>query len=148
MLELSHTEELVIRGGSCFLLHLSASGIVPCSISPGPPFRELPGSHLWAVKVCMTTSHLFKRCMFGLNGVLYLWEKKFPFSNMTGLAESLKLKSRTLQVSCIIDISWGDYSSDTKTVFCVRGCLITVKSQSTFCFVFMEKQEEEEKREK
>lgn len=137
MLELSHTKELVIRGGSRFLLHLRASGIVPCSIRPGPPFRELLGSHLWAIKVSMTTSHLFKRCTFGLNSVLNLWKNKFAFLYYDrDLAGSLKLKSRTPQLSCIIDISCGDYSADTKTVFCVSGCLITVKAHQRLFFVY------------
>lgn len=50
MLELSRTKELVIRGGSRFLPHPGASGTVPRRIRPPLPFRELPGSHLGAIK--------------------------------------------------------------------------------------------------
>ena len=38
-------------------------------------FHELPSSHLWAIKVCKTTSHLCKRCPFWTQWYfLHIWE--------------------------------------------------------------------------
>lgn len=57
----------------------------------------------------------------------------------------MRLKSSALQLSCVIDISWGDDRSDIHTAFCVSGCLMTIKAHQLFFRVCGGREREERK---